>query len=126
VLVAVGGQPTIPDNIPGADLGIDSDGFFELEALPRKTVVVGAGYIAVEMAGILSALGSDVSLVIRYDKVLRTFDSMISDCVTEEMEHAGVKIIKNSGVSWHKVSIELWNVSSSPPVSQAYAINRPC
>ena len=53
ILVAVGGYPSWPSNIPGYEHGISSDGFFELEALPKKAVVVGAGYIAVEMAGIL-------------------------------------------------------------------------
>ncbi|KHJ85252.1 pyridine nucleotide-disulfide oxidoreductase, partial [Oesophagostomum dentatum] len=72
-LIAVGGYPTIPD-IPGAEYGTDSDGFFELETLPKKSVVVGAGYIAVELAGVLANLGSDTHLLIRYDKVLRTFD----------------------------------------------------
>ncbi|KAJ1373184.1 Glutathione reductase, mitochondrial [Parelaphostrongylus tenuis] len=57
-LIAVGGYPTHPD-IPGAQLGIDSDGFFDLNELPKKTVVVGAGYIAVELAGVLGNLGSD-------------------------------------------------------------------
>ncbi len=68
VLIAVGGFPTWPD-LPGADLGIDSDGFFELDRLPKKAVVVGAGYIAVEMAGILQSLGSQVSLMIRKERV---------------------------------------------------------
>ena len=58
ILVAVGGYPTIPQNIPGAELGITSDGFFELEQLPGRSVIIGAGYIAVELAGILGALGS--------------------------------------------------------------------
>lgn len=67
-LIAVGGKPTIP-NIKGAEHGIDSDGFFDLEDLPSRTVVVGAGYIAVEIAGVLANLGSDTHLLIRYDKV---------------------------------------------------------
>ncbi|CAD6191189.1 unnamed protein product [Caenorhabditis auriculariae] len=84
-LIAVGGYPTIPD-IPGAEHGIDSDGFFELEDLPSKTVVVGAGYIAVELAGMLANLGSDTHLVIRYDKVLRNFEKMLSDELTAAIE----------------------------------------
>jgi hypothetical protein len=98
VLIAVGGYPSWPTDIPGAEHGIDSDGFFRLESLPAKTVVVGAGYIAVEMAGILRSLGSDVTLIIRKDKTLRSFDTMISEAVTEELEHIGVKIIRNSNV----------------------------
>ena len=60
-----------------------------MEELPKKTVVVGAGYIAVEMAGILQSLGSKVTQIIRKDKVLRTFDETIVDAVTEEVEHLG-------------------------------------
>ena len=71
ILVAVGGYPSWPTSIPGYEHGISSDGFFELKELPKKAVVVGAGYIAVEMAGILKSLGSDVTLVIRYQSVLR-------------------------------------------------------
>ncbi|XP_013400833.1 glutathione reductase, mitochondrial [Lingula anatina] len=95
ILIATGGSPIVPD-IPGAEHGITSDGFFELEDLPKKTVVVGAGYIAVELAGILNALGSDTSIMIRYDKVLRTFDSMVSAAVTENLEEAGVKVLRKT------------------------------
>lgn len=59
IVIATGGYPTLGD-IPGAELAIDSDGFFDLEDLPKRVAVVGAGYIAVEMAGILNSLGSDV------------------------------------------------------------------
>jgi glutathione reductase (NADPH) len=65
----------------------------------RKSVVVGAGYIAVEMAQILHSLGSDVTLIIRRDAVLRTFDQMISKAATEEIEASGVRILKQSNVS---------------------------
>jgi len=91
ILIAVGGRPLLP-NIPGADLGITSDGFFELESRPGSVVVVGAGYIAVEMAQIFAGLGSDTTLCIRGDSVLRNFDQLVSQTVTEEVEHSGVKI----------------------------------
>lgn len=97
ILIATGGRPIIPD-IPGAEYGITSDGFFELENLPRKVVVVGAGYIAVELAGIFKALGSDTSILIRYDEVLRTFDKLISSTVTANMEQAGVTVTKRTRV----------------------------
>ncbi|KAK6050261.1 pyridine nucleotide-disulfide oxidoreductase [Cooperia oncophora] len=96
-LIAVGGYPTIPD-LPGAELGTDSDGFFELNKLPKKTVVVGAGYIAVELAGVLGNLGSDTHLLIRYDKVLRTFDETLSTSLTEAMDKGPVNIHKNTQV----------------------------
>ncbi|PNJ77298.1 GSR isoform 5 [Pongo abelii] len=98
ILIATGGVPSTPheSQIPGASLGITSDGFFQLEELPSRSIIVGAGYIAVEMAGILSALGSKTSLMIRHDKVLRNFDSMISTNCTEELENAGVEVLKFS------------------------------
>lgn len=59
-VIAVGGTPTLPKEIPGYDLGFHSDGFFYLEELPKRAVVVGAGYIAVELAGILHTLGESI------------------------------------------------------------------
>ena len=98
ILVAVGGYPSWPSNIPGYEHGISSDGFFQLETLPKKAVVVGAGYIAVEMAGILKSLGSDVTLVIRYENVLRSFDKMISQAVTREVQGMGINLMKSSNI----------------------------
>lgn len=99
ILVAVGGHPNIPKNIPGAELGITSDGFFELEKQPKKVVLVGAGYIAVEMAGMFHALGTETHLFIRHDKFLRPFDPMIQDKVMEEYERQGLHIHKKSSQS---------------------------
>jgi len=96
-LIATGGYPLFPD-IEGAHYGISSDGFFELEDLPPRTIVVGAGYIAVELAGVLNALGSKVSLVIRHQHFLRTFDQSLQESLDEEMLNAGVNIVRNSGV----------------------------
>ena len=93
ILVAVGGQPRLPQ-IPGVELGITSDGFFELEQLPKRVAVVGAGYIAVELAGIFAALGSEVSLVIRREQALRTFDGTLRELVTEYLEQDGVNIVQ--------------------------------
>ena len=98
ILVAVGGYPSWPANIPGYQHGISSDGFFQLETLPKKAVVVGAGYIAVEMAGILKSLGSDVMLMIRYDEVLRSFDKMISRAVTKEVQDMGINLLKSRNI----------------------------
>jgi len=64
ILLATGGRPTMPEGVIGASqYAITSDGFFDMPSLPRKSVIVGGGYIAVELAGILNALGSDTSLV---------------------------------------------------------------
>jgi len=98
ILIATGGRPSMP-TVPGAEYGISSDGFFELEDLPKRTVVVGAGYIAVEMAGILKTLGSDVTMLIRRDHVLRTFDNMISDVITKGLEDIGIKLMKHDNIT---------------------------
>lgn len=98
VLIASGGRPNIP-NVPGAELGIDSDGFFELEQLPRKVVVVGAGYIAVELAGVLRGLGSEVHLLVRGDTLLKTFDDMLGEELIKAMEHAGVHLHFKNGAT---------------------------
>lgn len=91
ITIATGGRPTWP-KIPGAEFGIDSDGFFALEEQPKRVAVVGAGYIALEIAGLMHALGSETHLVLRKDKPLRTFDPMLSDTLTEEMEQHGPTI----------------------------------
>jgi glutathione reductase (NADPH) len=101
ILIAVGGHPTKPssDKTPGAELGIDSDGFFEIETQPKRVAIVGAGYIAVEFAGMFHALGTETHLFIREDKFLRTFDPMIQDKVVAEYERQGIFIHKNSSQS---------------------------
>lgn len=99
ILLAVGGHPTIPQNIPGSEYGINSDGFFEIEHQPKKVALVGAGYIAVEFAGMFNALGTETHLFIRHEKVLRSFDPMIQDAITSEYERLGVHLHKNSSQS---------------------------
>ncbi len=88
ILIAVGGRPTIP-NIPGAEYGIDSNGFFALEEQPKRVAVVGAGYIAVEIAGVLHALGTETHLFVRKESPLRSFDPMVIDTLTEVMAEEG-------------------------------------
>ncbi len=95
ILIATGGYPRIPD-VRGADLGITSDGFFELEALPRRIALVGSGYISVELGGVLAALGSEVVLFLRYDRVLRYFDTMLSDHLMQQMRAAGIEIVTSA------------------------------
>jgi len=92
VLIATGGRPLIPD-LPGAELGITSNDFFELQQQPKNILVVGSGYVAVELAGIFNSLGSDVTLLLRGDRLLRTFDPTLRETLTEEMEHAGINIL---------------------------------
>ena len=99
VLIATGGTAIIPPNIEGAELGITSDGFFELKQQPKKVAIVGAGYIGVEFSGVFNGLGSEVDFIIRRDKVLRAFDEIIQDTITDYyLDNLGINIIKNSGV----------------------------
>jgi len=98
ILIAVGGRPSTID-VEGAELGINSDGFFDLEKQPKKVAVVGAGYIAVEMAGMFHHLGTETHLFIRHDKFLRTFDPMVQDKIMEEYRRQGLHIHTNSSQS---------------------------
>ena len=91
VVIATGGQPIVPPT-PGAELGITSDGFFELAELPGRVVVSGSGYIAVELAGVLRALGSEVTMVLRRDRVLRAFDEMIGAELMIALDADGIEI----------------------------------
>ncbi|MGP1607670.1 MAG: glutathione-disulfide reductase [Moraxella sp.] len=91
ILIAVGGTPARPD-IPGAEYGIDSDGVFELQLLPKRVAIVGAGYIAVEIAGVFNALGSETHLFVRKDRPLRQFDDDIVDVLTKVMADDGLTL----------------------------------
>ncbi len=91
IVVATGGQPIVPP-VPGAELGITSDGFFELTEQPRKVAIIGAGYIGVELAGVLRALGSEVTVVGLEARILETFDCMISTVLGEEMAKQGIVV----------------------------------
>jgi glutathione reductase (NADPH) len=91
ILIATGSKPQEP-SIEGAALGINSDGFFQLTHRPRKVAVVGSGYIAVEIAGVLHELGVDVTLCIRKDRLLREFDAMLGEVLMEEMTKSGITI----------------------------------
>lgn len=91
VVVATGCEPGRPD-LPGAALGITSDDFFRLSARPARVAVVGAGYVAVELAGVFRALGSDVDLFVRGDTPLRSFDPLLSSVLVECMRADGIVI----------------------------------
>ena len=88
ILIATGGRPSRPD-LPGAEYGIDSDGFFALPALPQRVAVVGAGYIAVELAGVINALGAEAHLFVRKHAPLRSFDPLITETLVEVMNAEG-------------------------------------
>ncbi len=91
VVIASGGQPIIPD-VPGAELGTDSDGFFEFDDCPGPVAVVGGGYIGVELAGMLHTLGADVSLFMRRDGPLKNFDPMLREVLMDEMNADGMQL----------------------------------
>jgi glutathione reductase (NADPH) len=95
VVIATGGTPTRPP-IEGGQLGIDSDGFFDLEAPPGRIAVIGSGYIAVELGGVLQALGSQVSIFVRKDRLLRGFDTMLAHELEEQMRAAGVELFTHA------------------------------
>lgn len=97
IVVAPGGVPLIPA-IPGAEHGINSDGFFALREQPKRVAVVGGGYIAVELAGLLKGLGSDVDLLLRRQHFLGNFDAMLRETLMEEMINHGVNILPNINV----------------------------
>jgi glutathione reductase (NADPH) len=91
ILVAVGSRPWVPD-IPGHELGITSDEAFHLDQLPERVLIAGAGYIAVEFAGIFNGLGSRVNLAYRRDRILRGFDEDVRRVVEAGMRARGVSL----------------------------------
>ncbi|MEO0576522.1 MAG: glutathione-disulfide reductase [Pseudomonadota bacterium] len=95
ITVATGGYPRIP-TLPGAEHGITSDGFFELQTRPQRVAIVGSGYVAVEFAGVLASLGSDLTLLTRFDGVLRSFDSMLCESVTDALHADGVEVVEHA------------------------------
>ena len=91
MVIATGGRATVP-NLPGADAGITSDGFFSLQQRPQRVAVVGSGYVACELAGAFHELGSQVELFIRKDRLLTSFDSMLGKSLMREMRDQGIAI----------------------------------
>jgi glutathione reductase (NADPH) len=92
ILIATGGKPVFPPGEGIKEHCISSDGFFEMEELPKVVVVIGAGYIAVELAGVMNALGSKVHLAVRKHRALREFDDMISEELDKAMVKAGILV----------------------------------
>ncbi|MBH68920.1 MAG: glutathione-disulfide reductase [Rhodospirillaceae bacterium] len=110
ILIAVGGWPSMP-TIPGIEHTISSNEALDLRSLPRRIVIVGSGYIAVEFAGIFNGFGSHVDLIFRADKVLRGFDEDMRLAMTDEMKKKGINIISQC------------LPSSIDPLDGAYRIN---
>ncbi|WP_448136252.1 glutathione-disulfide reductase [Stenotrophomonas rhizophila] len=91
ILIATGAHPQRPD-IPGAELGAVSDDFFNLCSAPARVAIVGGGYIAVELAGLLQALGSKVTLLVRGERLLERFDAELTAQLAENLRHQGVQV----------------------------------
>jgi glutathione reductase (NADPH) len=95
IFIATGSRPRVP-GLAGAELGITSDGFFELTERPPRAAVVGSSYIAIEMAGILAGLGTQTTLVLRGDTALKTFDPMLGEVALATLQEEGVEIVTHA------------------------------
>jgi len=91
IVIATGGRPIVPD-IPGAEHGVTSDDFFALDERPERVLVVGSGYVAVELAGVFNALGSQTRVVVRKDSVIRSFDDMLGQELMQAMVRDGIEL----------------------------------
>ncbi|MEW6444736.1 MAG: glutathione-disulfide reductase [Pseudomonadota bacterium] len=91
IVVSTGGRPFVPP-VAGAELGITSDGFFALDEQPRRVAILGGGYIGVEIAGLMRALGSDVTLADIAPRILMPFDPMLSETLQNHMRDEGIKL----------------------------------
>jgi glutathione reductase (NADPH) len=131
ILIAVGAWPSVP-NVPGAEFGISSNEIFHLESLPKRAVIVGAGYIANEFAGILQAFGVTVTLVTRGDRMLRGYDNELVDRLVTMSRAKGIDVrfnfplsgvskqsdgsllLEGSGVDAIETDMLLWAVGRTP------------
>lgn len=93
ILIATGGQAWIDESVEGAHLGVTSNEAFHLKECPKKVVVAGGGYIAIEFACIFRGLGADVTLVYRGEDILRYFDRDVSVAVHAELKRQGIRVI---------------------------------
>ncbi len=98
IVLSPGTTPTIPE-LKGAEYGIDSDGFFALTECPKKVAIVGSGYIAVEVAGVLNALGCNVIMYLRKQHVLREFDAMLRETLLEQMLDQGIEVLARTQIT---------------------------
>jgi glutathione reductase (NADPH) len=93
ILIATGGHPNMPADLPGIEHAITSNEAFDLAELPRRIVIAGGGYIAVEFAGLFAGLGSDVTLIYRGDNILRGFDEDVRQALKTAYEKRGIRFI---------------------------------
>ena len=98
ILIATGATPFVPHNVPGASFAITSNEAFHLETLPKRIVVVGGGYIAVEFAGIFHGLGVETTLLYRGEQILRGFDDDLRHGLAAAMIKRGIDVRTNANV----------------------------
>lgn len=98
IIIATGGTPFVPPQIEGSNLGITSDDYFALPTQPQHMLVVGAGYIACEIAGVMQALGSQVDMVVRSSRVLKVLDEDITQVLQHAMSEQGIQLHHNANV----------------------------
>ncbi|OYY75464.1 MAG: glutathione-disulfide reductase [Gammaproteobacteria bacterium 28-57-27] len=91
IVVSTGGRPFVPP-VPGADLGITSDGFFALDEQPKRVAILGGGYIGVEIAGLMRSFGSEVTVADIAPRILMPFDLMLSETLSQHMRHEGIEL----------------------------------
>ncbi len=99
IFIAPGAYPIVPQKIEGAELGITSDEFFELEDTPKKAVIVGGGYIGVEIAGLLNTHDTDTTIIVRREKPLIEFDDTISDTLVECMKMTNMNVMNHTNIT---------------------------
>ncbi len=97
ILIATGGWPYVPE-VPGSEYATTSNEIFDLAEFPKRVIVVGGGYIAVEFAGIFNGLGSDTKLLYRGKQILRGFDSDVRQFAADEMQKKGVDLYLNTNI----------------------------
>jgi len=112
IVIATGGQPIVPP-VPGAEYGINSDGFFALQEQPQRVAVIGGGYIGVELSGVLNALDSNVTIIALEDRLMERFDPMISSVLEKEMHAQGIQVRTGFQVTALSKTAEGLNVHSA-------------
>lgn len=118
ITIATGSYPTKPEGIKGSEYGITSDEYFLIKHLPKKMVFVGAGYIAVELAGVMNAIGVETHLFIRGNTFLRKFDPMIQETMTQHYEDEGVHVHRNHPGIKEVIQLQAGKDASDPREKQ--------
>ena len=119
IVIATGGKPIVPP-LPGAELGITSDDFFKLPQQPKKIAIIGGGFIGVELAGLMNALGTEVDLYAREDRLLETFDPMLGNALMVKMAEQNIQLNMGANVTALQQTDDGIVVFDDEQKSQAY------